>query len=238
MAEKHGKKYRAAVQLVERARLYEPQEALQLVKQVSTTNFDATVELHARLGVDPRHQDQVVRGVVVLPHGTGKKVRVVVFAQGDKAREAEEAGADFVGSDDLIKRVQEGWLDFDIALATPDMMPSLARLGRILGPRHLMPSPRTGTVTMDLGRTIQEIRKGRVEFSVDRTGNIHVPIGKASFTEQQLLENLATMVDAIVRAKPPGVRGQYIRSLTLTPTMGPAIHLDLNATLALQPAAA
>jgi large subunit ribosomal protein L1 len=233
---KHGKKYRQALALIEADRQYEPTEGVDLVKRVSTTSFDGTVELHMRLGVDPRHADQVVRGVAVLPHGTGKQPRIIVFAQGDKAREAEEAGADAVGADDLAKRIQDGWLEFDVAIATPDMMRVVGGLGRILGPRGLMPNPKTGTVTADVGRTIEEIRKGRVEFRVDRTGIIHVPIGKVSFEQQQLIDNLATMVDAIVRARPTGARGTYVRSINLSPTMGPGVELDPATTTALQAA--
>ena len=231
---KHGKKYRQAAQTVEPGRQYNPEEGVDLVKKVSTSAFDGTVELHMRLGVDPRHADQVVRGVVVLPHGTGRRTRIVAFAQGDKAREAEEAGADVVGAEDLAKRIQEGWVDFDVAVATPDMMRVVGGLGRILGPRGLMPNPKTGTVTPDIGRAIDEIRKGRVEFRVDRTGIIHVPIGKVSFENQQLLDNLATTVDAIVRAKPSGARGTYLRSIALAPTMGPGVPLEAAATAALQ----
>jgi large subunit ribosomal protein L1 len=224
-----GKKYRAAAELVDHEKLYEPGEGVELVKKVSITNFDGTVELHMRLGVDPKHADQVVRGVAVLPHGTGKRPRIVAFAQGDKAREAEEAGADEVGGEDLAKRIQEGWLDFDVAVATPDMMGVVGRLGRVLGPRGLMPNPKTGTVTPDVGHAIDEIRKGRVEFRVDRSGIIHVPIGKVSFEQQQLLDNLATMVDAIVRARPSGAKGAYVRTISISPTMGPGVRLDANA---------
>ena len=233
---KRGKKYRQAAELVDAAQAYPPQEGMELVKRVSTTSFDGTVELHMRLGVDPRHADQQVRGVAVLPHGTGRQMRVIAFAQGDKAREAEEAGAEVVGGEDLAKRIQEGWLDFDVAVATPDMMGVVGRLGRVLGPRGLMPNPRTGTVTPDIAQAIDEIRKGRVEFRVDRTAIIHVPIGKVSFDQQQLLDNLATMVDAIVRAKPPGAKGTYIKSMALSPTMGPSVRLDPAATTSLQAA--
>jgi large subunit ribosomal protein L1 len=233
---KHGKKYRQAAQTVEPGRQYAPEEGVDLVKQVSTSNFDGTVELHLRLGVDPRHADQVVRGSAVLPHGTGRRARIVAFAQGEKMREAEEAGADVVGGDDLAKRIQDGWLDFDAAVATPDMMNVVGRLGRILGPRGLMPNPRSGTVTMDIGRAIEEIRKGRVEFRVDRTGIVHVPIGKVSFESQQLLDNLTTMVDAVVRAKPTGARGTYLRSIALAPTMGPGVPLETATTAALHSA--
>jgi large subunit ribosomal protein L1 len=226
----HGKKYRKAAELIDRTRTYDPEEAVNLVKQASTTSFDGTVELHMRLGVDPRHADQLVRGTAVLPHGTGRQQRIIAFAQGDKAREAEQAGADVVGGQELAQRIQGGWLDFDVAVATPDMMGVVGGLGRILGPRGLMPNPRTGTVTPDIGTAISEIKKGRVEFRVDRTGIIHVPIGKVSFEPQQLLENLGTMVDAVVRAKPSGARGTYVRSIALSPTMGPGIHLDTTAT--------
>jgi large subunit ribosomal protein L1 len=232
--DKHGKKYRQAAALIEDGKAYPPQEGVDLVKKVSTTNFDGTVELHMRLGVDPRHADQVVRGVAVLPHGTGRRQRIIAFAQGEKVREAEEAGADVVGGDDLAKRIQEGWLDFDVAVATPDMMGAVGRLGRILGPRGLMPNPKTGTVTFDIGRAIDEIKKGRVEFRVDRSGIIHVPIGKASFEQQQLLDNLTTMVDAVVRARPSGAKGHYVRSIALSPTMGPGVPLDIQETTALQ----
>lgn len=231
----HGKKYREAAQLVERRRPYSPQEAVELIKRISTTNFDGTVELHIRLGVDTRHSEQNVRGVAVLPHGTGRRPRIAVFAQGDKAREAEEAGADVVGGDELAKRIQDGWLDFDVAIATPDMMPAVGKLGKVLGPRGLMPNPKTGTVTFDVGPAIDEIRKGRQEFRNDKTGIVHVPIGKASFEPQQLLDNLATMIDAIVRAKPATAKGTYVRSASLSPTMGPGIRLDTAATTALHP---
>jgi large subunit ribosomal protein L1 len=234
--EKRGKKYRQATQLLERERQYTPEEAVDLVKKVSTSTFDGTVELHMRLGVDPRHADQVVRGVAVLPHGTGRQPRIIAFAQGEKVREAEAAGADEVGGEDLAKRIQEGWTDFDVAVATPDMMGAVGRLGRILGPRGLMPNPKTGTVTFDIGKAIEEIRKGRVEFRVDKTAIIHVPIGKVSFEDQQLLDNLATMVDAIVRAKPSGAKGAYVKSINITPTMGPGVALDTASAIALQPA--
>jgi large subunit ribosomal protein L1 len=232
--DKHGKKYRQAAALIEEGKEYKPDEAVGLVKQVSTTNFDGTVELHMRLGVDPRHADQLVRGVAVLPHGTGRTQRIIAFAQGEKVREAEEAGADVVGGEDLAKRIQEGWLDFDVAVATPDMMGTVGKLGRVLGPRGLMPNPKTGTVTFDIGRAIEEIKKGRVEFRVDRTGIVHVPIGKASFTEQDLLDNLTTVVDAVMRAKPSGARGTYVRSIALSPTMGPGVPLDVTETSALK----
>lgn len=234
----HGKKYRNANNLVDRTKFYEPAEAVGLVKQASTSSFDGTVELHMRLGVDPRHSDQMVRGVAVLPAGTGRKVRVVVFAEGDAAKDAEEAGADFIGGDDLIKRIQGGWLDFDVVLATPDMMQTVSKVARILGPRHLMPNPKTETVTNDIKRGLDEIRKGRVQFAVDKTGIVHAPIGKVSFEDQQLLDNLATMVDAVTRAKPSASKGQYVVSIALAPTMGPSVRLDISSALELHPAAA
>ncbi len=233
MTHAHGKKYREAEKLIEPDKEYPPQEGVELVKRVSTTNFDGTVELHMRLGVDTRHSDQVVRGTVVLPNGTGKQPRIVAFAQGDGAIEAEQAGADVVGGDELVQRIQGGWLDFDVVVATPDMMSGIAKLGRVLGPRGLMPNPRTGTVTPEIGKAIEEIRKGRVEFRTDRTGIIHVPIGKVSFEPQALIANLATAVDAVVRAKPAGARGQYVRSIALSPTMGPGVMLNGPETQAL-----
>jgi large subunit ribosomal protein L1 len=234
MAQTHrGKKYRQAAQLVESGKQYSPQDGVELLRRVSTSTFDGTVELHVRLGIDPRHSEQQVRGVAVLPHGTGRRPRIVAFAQGEKAREAEEAGADVVGGEDLAKRIQEGWLEFDVAVATPDMMGTVGRLGRVLGPRGLMPNPKTGTVTMDIGQAIDEIRKGRVEFRNDRTAIIHVPIGKVSFEPEQLLDNLGAMVNAIVRAKPAGAKGTYVRSIAIAPTMGPGVQLETSSTTAL-----
>lgn len=233
----HGKRTADLRQKVEPERLYPPQEALALVKELATAKFDETIECHIRTGVDPRHADQMIRGAVVLPAGTGKKICVLAFAQGEKAREAQEAGADYVGADDLIERIQGGWMEFDVAVATPDVMSSVQRLGRILGPRGLLPNPRTGTVSMDIGKLIRDVRAGRVEFRVDRTALIHTPIGKASFPVEELRENLAAFVDAVVRAKPQGAKGQYIRSLTLSSTMGPGIKLDIQPTLALVSAA-
>jgi large subunit ribosomal protein L1 len=230
---KHGKKYLEAAKLVDRTKDYQPDEAIRLVKQTSPTKFDATVESHVRLGIDPRHADQQVRGTVVLPAGTGRSVRVVVFAQGDRAREAQDAGADRVGADDLAQDIQNGWLEFDVAVATPDMAPVFGRLGRILGPRGLMPNARTGTVTNDLGRAIREIKAGRVEFRADRSGLLHVPIGKVSFDEDRLMENFRSLISAVIAARPSGAKGQYVRSVTLTSTMGPGISLDLPATTAL-----
>ena len=233
-----GKRLTEARKKVEPDAVYDPDRALELVKELATTKFDETVECHIRTGVDPRHADQIVRGSVVLPAGTGKRVRVLAFAQGEKAREAEEAGADFVGADDLVQRILDGWMDFDVAVATPDVMGSVGRLGRLLGPRGLLPNPRTGTVSLDIGKLIKEVRSGRVEFRVDRTGVIHGVIGKASFAPEQLRENLVAFLDAIVRAKPAAARGQYIRSVTLASTMGPGLKLDLTPTLALATAAA
>jgi large subunit ribosomal protein L1 len=233
---KHGRKYREAAAQVDKSRLYSPQEAIDLLKKISYSAFDGTVEVHMRLGVDPRHADQMVRGTAVLPHGTGRTVRVLVFAQGDKAREAEEAGADYVGAQDLIQRIEGGWLDFDVAVATPDMMGQVGRLGRILGPRGLMPNPRSGTVTFDVGRTVRDVKAGRVEFRVDRTALLHVPIGKVSFDDQRLLENLSTLMDAVVAAKPSGAKGTYIRSVHLAATMSPGIRLDPSAAQSLRAA--
>ncbi len=233
MAKDHGKKYLEVAKQVDRERLYEPKEALELLKQLSFAKFDETVEVHVRTGLDPRHADQIVRGSAVLPHGTGRTQRVLVFAQADRAREAEQAGADYVGGEELAKKIQEGWLDFDVAIATPDMMGAVGRLGKILGPRGLMPNPRTGTVTMDVGRVVREVKAGRVEFRVDKTGVLHAPIGKISFDVDRLSENLAAFVDAITRAKPSGAKGQYLRTITVTSTMGPGLKLDLPATQAL-----
>jgi large subunit ribosomal protein L1 len=230
---RHGKRYVEAAKLIDRDQLYEPREALGLLRQASYVKFDPTVEVHLRTGLDPRHAEQMVRGSVVLPAGTGKRVRVLAFAQGEKAREAEEAGADFVGGEDLAKQIQEGWLEFDVAVATPDMMGLVGRLGRILGPRGLMPNPRTGTVALEIGRVIREVRAGRVEFRVDKSGVIHGPLGKLSFTDAQLLQNLGAFVDAVSRAKPTTMKGQYLRSVTLASTMSPGLKLDVTQTVAL-----
>lgn len=235
-----GKKYLEALKKVDRERLYSPREALELVKETSYTRFDGTVEVHMRLGVDPRHADQQVRGVVVLPHGLGKRVRVLVFAAGEAARIAQEAGADYIISDDEgIKRIQEGWTDFDVAIATPDMMPKVGRLGRILGPRGLMPNPRAGTVVNpeDLSRAIREAKAGRVEFRVDKTANLHVPIGKIGFSVDQLLENFAALMDAVKKARPSGLKGSYIRKVVVSATMGPGIKVDPVAAQSLEIAA-
>jgi large subunit ribosomal protein L1 len=227
-----GKKYQDAAKLVDRERLYPPAEAAELAKQTTTVNFDATIEAHLRLGVDPRHADQMVRGTVVLPHGTGKSVRVAVFAQGEKAQEAMKAGADEVGGEDLVKKIEAGWLEFDVALATPDSMGLVGRLGKILGRRGLMPNPKAGTITFDLERAIKEVKGGRVEFKVDKAAIIHAPVGKSSFEADALAENLAALVDAVNRARPSGAKGQYLRTLTIASTMGPGIHVDVPATLA------
>ncbi|MDR7391356.1 MAG: 50S ribosomal protein L1 [Armatimonadota bacterium] len=224
---RRGKRYEDAAKLVDRTRLYDPEEAVRLVKAVARAKFDETVEVALRLAVDPKHADQVVRGTVVLPHGTGRAVRVLVFAKGDKAKEADAAGADYVGAEDLIQRIQqEGWTEFDVAVATPDLMGQVGRLGRILGPRGLMPNPKAGTVTFDVGRAVREIKAGKIEFRVDKAGIVHAPIGKASFSEQALLENFAALLDAVVRARPAAVKGQYIRSIALSPTMGPSVRVD------------
>ena len=234
----HGKRYRELAQKVERGKAYPPEQAVQLVKETSKANFDTTVEAHFRLGVDPKQADQQVRGTVVLPHGTGKTVRVVVFAAGDRAREAQEAGADVVGTDDLAKRIEGGWLEFDVAIATPDLMGQVGRLGRILGPRGLMPNPRSGTVTNDIGKAVRDAKGGRVEFRTDKTGVVHAIVGKASFGQKELLENFAALVDALARAKPSTVKGIYMRGAHLTSTMGPSVKLDLSETMQLAGTAA
>jgi large subunit ribosomal protein L1 len=229
---KHSKKYIEAAKLVEPERRYEIGDACELLPKLSLSKFDGTVELHLRLGVDPRHADQLVRGTVVLPHGTGRTARVIVFAQGEKAQEALRAGADDVGGDDLVKKIDDGWFEFDVAIATPDMMGTVGRLGKKLGPRGLMPNPKSGTVTFDIERAVGEIKSGRVEFKVDRAGIVHVPVGKASFTPDQLAANVATLVDAVQRAKPTGAKGTYMRTLTLAPTMGPGVRVDIPSALA------
>jgi large subunit ribosomal protein L1 len=228
----HGKRYQDGAKLIDRTQTYPIGEAVALARQTSNVKFDASVEAHLRLGVDPRHADQMVRGTVALPHGTGKVVRVAVFAQGEKAQEALAAGADEVGAEDLVKKIEAGWLEFDVAIATPDTMGQVGRLGRILGRRGLMPNPKAGTVTFDIDRAVKEVKGGRVEFKVDKGAIIHVSFGKASFEERQLLENLATLVDAVNRAKPAGAKGQYLRTLTIATTMGPGIRVDIADTLA------
>ena len=233
----HGKKYREAFGLIDRTRSYPPAEAVDLVKKTSVVNFDPSVEAHLRLGVDPRHADQMVRGTVVLPHGTGKVVRVAVFAQGEKAQEALRAGADEVGGEDLVKKIEGGWLEFDVAVATPDMMGMVGKLGRILGRRGLMPNPKAGTVTFDVERAINEVKAGRVEYKVDKAGIIHVPVGKASFEATALVANLAVLLDAINRAKPAGAKGTYLKGLTIASTMSPGVRVDLPGLLAVASAA-
>ena len=230
------KRYREAAGLVEADKEYEPREAIALLKRFATAKFDETVELHLRSGADPRHADQAVRGVAVLPHGVGRTIRVVVFTEGEAVIVAEQAGADFVGSDELIKKVEGGWTDFEVSIATPDMMGRIGRLGRYLGRRGLMPNPRTGTVVQaeDIPRAVAEAKKGRVEYRLDRTGLIHIPVGKASFDENQLLDNLTTLMDNIVRARPSGLKGQYIRTAYLTTTMGPSVRLDVASATALK----
>jgi large subunit ribosomal protein L1 len=221
-----GKRFQEALGKVDKGRLYDAAEALELAKQLSRTKFDETVEVALRLGVDPRHSDQVVRGAVVLPHGTGKTSRVAVFAQGDKIREAEEAGGDFVGGEDLAQRIQNGWTGFDTAVATPDMMALVGRLGKILGPRGLMPNPRTGTVTFDLRNAIREIKAGKIEYRTEKAGIVHAPIGKVSFSAEALAENLSIVVDAVQKAKPAGAKGTYLKGITISTTMGPGIAVN------------
>jgi large subunit ribosomal protein L1 len=235
----HGKKFEDAAKQVDRLKQYAPAEAVDLLKQISFTKFNETVEVHVRLGVDPRHADQQVRSTVLLPAGLGKEVRILVFAEGDGARLAEQGGADFVGLDDLIAKIQGGWLEFDVAIATPQVMSKVGRLGRILGTRGLMPNPKAGTIVQpdDLPRVIKEARQGRVEFKVDKTGNLHVPLGKVNFTREQLMDNLSALMDAINRAKPSGAKGIYVRRVTLTSTMAPGIRLDTTEATALKPAA-
>jgi len=224
---KRGKKYLELRKLVDGTKLYDVQEAVDLVKKTATAKFDETVEAHVKLGVDSRHADQQVRGAIVLPHGTGKTARVLVFAKGEKATEAQKAGADFVGADDLVTKIQnENWFDFDVVVATPDMMGVVGRLGRVLGPKGLMPNPKSGTVTFDIERAINEIKAGKVEYRLDKTNIIHVPIGKASFEEDKLADNFRTLLDAIVKAKPAAAKGQYLKSITITSTMGPGIKVN------------
>ena len=223
---KSGKKYQDAAKLIESGKLYASQEAMELVKKTATAKFDETIELHVRLGVDPKYADQQVRGALVLPHGTGKTQRVLVFAKGEKVAEAEAAGADFVGSDEIVQKIQGGWLDFDVAVATPDMMGTVGRLGKVLGPRGLMPNPKLGTVTMDLTKAIADIKAGKVEYRLDKTNIIHCPVGKASFTEEQLRENLQALLDALNKAKPSSLKGAYMKSAVLTSTMGPGVKLN------------
>ncbi|MGG1119110.1 50S ribosomal protein L1 [Bacillus licheniformis] len=223
---KKGKKYVEAAKLVERTKAYDVNEAIELVKKTNTAKFDATVEAAFRLGVDPRKNDQQIRGAVVLPNGTGKTQRVLVFAKGEKAKEAEAAGADYVGDADYINKIQQGWFDFDVIVATPDMMGEVGKIGRVLGPKGLMPNPKTGTVTFEVEKAVNEIKAGKVEYRVDKAGNIHVPIGKVSFEEGKLVENFATMYDTILKAKPAAAKGVYVKNVSVASTMGPGIKVD------------
>jgi large subunit ribosomal protein L1 len=225
-----GKRYKTARAAVDRERLYSPLEAVRTIKGMETAKFDETVEVHMRLGVNVRHADQQLRGTLFLPNGLGKTVTVAVFAQGEKAREAEDAGADFVGADDLASRIQEGWTDFDVAIATPDMMGTVGRLGRILGPQGKMPSPKAGTITFDIGKAVTDVKAGKIEYRTDRTGIVHVAIGKKSFEERALVENYGAVLDEILRSKPAAAKGRYLRSITLASTMGPGLRLDTTKT--------
>lgn len=226
---RRGKKYVEAAKKVDRSKAYDPLEAIQLVKEMASAKFDETVEVAVRLGVDPRKQDQNVRGVVLLPHGTGKTKRVLVFAKGEKAKEAEAAGADYVGDQDLIQKIQQGWLDFDVCVATPDMMGEVGKLGRILGGRGLMPNPKSGTVTFDVAKAVQEIKAGKIEFRLDKAGQVHAPIGRVSFDAEKLVENLRAMIDALIRAKPAAAKGTYLRNIAVSSTMGPGVRVDTAA---------
>ena len=223
---KRGKKYNESAKLIDRSVQYDANDAISLVKKAAVAKFDETIEAHIRLGVDGRHADQQVRGAVVLPHGTGKTVRVLVFAKGDKVAEAEAAGADFVGGDELIPRIQGGWFDFDVVVATPDMMGVVGRLGRVLGPKGLMPNPKAGTVTMDVTKAVNDIKAGKIEYRLDKTNIIHCPVGKASFTEEQLADNFQTLMGAIIKAKPASAKGTYLKSVTLASTMGPGVKVN------------
>lgn len=232
---RHGKKYQEANKLIDRSRAYSPEEAIELTKQIAYASFDETVELHLKMGVNPRSADQQVRGVALLPHGLGKTIRVLVFAQGEPMKLAEEAGANYVGGDELIKQIEDGWVEFDVAMATSDMMPKVAKLGRILGRRGLMPNPKSGTVVppQDIPRAIKEARQGRAEFRLDRTAIIHLPIGKVSFENDKLVDNLGAVIEAIVKAKPSGAKGQYVKSISLCSTMGAGLKVDVRSALAL-----
>jgi len=229
---KRGKKYLESAKLVDRTKLHEPAEALALVKEIAKAKFDETVEVHIRLGVDSRHADQQVRGAVVLPHGTGKTVRVLVFAKGEKATEAEQAGADYVGADDMITKIQkENWFEFDVVVATPDMMGVVGRLGRVLGPKGLMPNPKAGTVTMDVAKAISDIKAGKIEYRLDKTNIIHCPIGKCSFEDSKLIDNFRTLLDAVIKAKPSAAKGQYLKSVVVASTMGPGVKINQQKVL-------
>ncbi len=229
---RRGKAYREALSKIDKTKLYDPTEALQLVKDLAVAKFDETVEAHIKLGVDPRHADQQVRGTVSLPHGTGKTLKVLVFAKGEKVKEAELAGADYVGADDLAEKIQSGWFDFDVAVATPDMMGVVGKLGKILGPRGLMPNPKAGTVTFDVERTIKELKAGRIEFRVDKTSIVHVPIGRVSFEIEKLQDNLNTFAEALLKAKPAAAKGQYMRSVNICSTMGPGVKINALVLIA------
>jgi len=226
MAVKRGKRYKTAAENVDRNKSYTVEEAVELVKKGANAKFDETVELAFKLGVDPRQAEQMVRGTVALPHGTGKSVKVLVFAKGEKVREAEEAGADLVGGEELVEKVQSGWMDFDVAVATPDMMGAVGKLGRVLGPKGLMPSPKSGTVTFDIAPAVKQIKAGKIEYRVDKNANIHVPVGKVSFSEEQIAENALSVIESIVRAKPASAKGTYLRSISMSSTMGPGLRLD------------
>lgn len=225
---KNGKNYRAALEKIEQNKLYNPEQALLLVKELATAKFDETVEVAFCLGIDPKRADQQIRGAVVLPHGTGKTKRVLVFAKGEKAKEAEEAGANYVGDDEFISKIQQGWFDFDVVVATPDMMGQVGRLGRVLGPKGLMPNPKTGTVTMDVAKAVKDIQAGKIEYRADKAGNVHAPIGKVSYSTQQLLENLQTLSDALMKAKPTASKGTYLRKVTVSSTMGPGVSVSTS----------
>lgn len=223
---KHGKKYEEAAKLIDSKKLYETVEAIELLKKTASAKFDETIEVAIKLGVDPKHADQQVRGAIVLPHGTGKSQTVLVFAKGEKAKEAEAAGADFVGADELVAKIQGGWTEFDVAVATPDMMGTVGRLGKVLGPKGLMPNPKVGTVTLDVTRAINEIKAGKIEYRTDKAGNIHAPIGKASFDDNKIVENFQTLVDTLIKVKPAASKGQYMRSITVSTTMGPGVKVN------------
>ncbi len=223
---KHGKNYQEAAKLIDENKLYDPEEAIEIVRKFTAAKFDQTVEVAIKLGVDPKHADQQVRGAVVLPFGTGKTKRVLVFAKGEKAKEAEAAGADFVGAEDMVEKIQGGWTDFDVAVATPDMMGMVGRLGKILGPKGLMPNPKVGTVTLDITRAINEIKAGKIEYRTDKAGNIHAPIGKVSFDGEKLYKNFRTLIDTLLKVKPAAAKGQYMRSITLSTTMGPGVKIN------------
>jgi large subunit ribosomal protein L1 len=229
----NGKSYRAALAKIDRGQRYPLEEGLRLVKETRRAKFDETVEMAVRLGVDPRQADQNVRGTVSLPHGIGKTVRVLAFAKGEKEKEAQEAGADYVGAEDLIKKISEGWFDFDKTVATPDMMAAVGRIGKVLGPRGLMPNPKTGTVTMEIGKAVKEIKAGKLEFRVDKAGIVHVPVGRASFSQEQLIDNAKAVLASILRAKPPSAKGNYVRGVTISATMGPGIKIDLSQVRAM-----